>query len=206
MKDKDKRKNMVFLLLLLSLITLTIGVTYASFTFFKEGLVENVLETGTVMLTYTEGKTGITLNEAYPMSDENGMLLTGVNNVFDFTVQAILSQDMTIQYEVSAIKIPIVAEEALQDNEVKLYLEKMSDPETSYSKIMNPKNFTPRVTQSEIGSPIGSMTLDQGSFTTKGTSLHHYRLRMWIDENTILSEGIVKRYGVKINVYAKQTI
>ncbi len=206
MKDKNKRKSIVFVLLLLSLITLTIGITYASFTFFKEGLVENVLETGTVMLTYTEGKTGITINEAYPMSDENGMMLTGVNNVFDFTIQAILSQDMTIQYEVSAKKIPVNQEEALQDNEVKLYLEKMIDPETSYNKIMTPSHFTPRDNQSEIGTPSGSMVLDQGSFTTKGTSLHHYRLRMWIDENTVLTEGIAKKYGVKINVYARQTI
>ncbi len=43
---------------------------------------------------------------------------------------------------------------------------------------MEPVNFIPRDNQTEIGSPVGSMILDQGNFTQEGTTIHNYRLRM----------------------------
>jgi len=205
-KKMKKNKWILPSIMVLLLIIITIGVTFAAFTFSKEGTVENTLETGTVTLTYTEGKTGIMLNEAYPMSDERGKMLTGENNVFDFTVQANLSRTMSIGYEVTAVKIPITDMTPLLDNEVKLYLERAVDPDTTYSEIFAPSNFIPREEQTEIGSPVGSMILDSGNFTQAGTTIHHYRLRLWVDENTQIPNGEARKYGIKINVYAKQDI
>ncbi len=74
---KGNKKIIVLLGMILLLVIVTIGATFAAFTFVKVGTVENTLETGTVTLTYTEGKTGIILNEAYPMSDEKGKVLVG---------------------------------------------------------------------------------------------------------------------------------
>jgi len=201
-----KNKIGFTIIMCLLLIMVTIGVTYAAFSFTKEGTVENSLETGTIVLTYTEGKTAITLNEAYPMSDEQGKLLTGENNVFDFTVQANLSRKVPIGYEVAAVKIPITDMTPLEDDEVKLYLEKAIDPETSYQEILAPTHFLPRDEQSEIGSPVGSMIIDSGTFINQGTTIHNYRLRLWVADDADLSSGVAKKYGVKINVYAKQDV
>jgi len=200
-----KNKWILPSIMILLLIIATVGVTFTAFTFSKEGTVENTLETSMIMLTYTEGKTGITLNETYPMSDETGKILTGTNNVFDFTVTATLGKSSLIGYEVTAVKIPITDMTPLLDNEVKLYLERAIDPDTTYESIMEPTNFIPRETQTEIGSPVGSMILDQGNFTQEGTTIHHYRLRMWVDENTEITD-MQKKYGIKINVYAKQDV
>ncbi len=200
---KEKKKIVITVILLLSVICVTVGVTYAAFTFVKVGTVENTIETGTVMLTYTEGKTGIILEDALPISDETGKMLTGENNTFDFTVSATLGKDTVITYEVTAVKIPITDMEPLLDNEVKLYLERAIDPETAYTEIMAPTNFIPRVEVSEIGSPLGSMILDTGTFSNEGVTIHNYRLRMWVDENTEITD-VQKKYGIKINVYAKQ--
>ena len=202
---KDKRKMLITVILLLSIICVTIGVTFAAFSFVKQGTVENTLETGTVMLTYTEGKTGIILEDALPITDETGKILTGENNVFDFTVTATLGKATTIGYEVTAVKIPITDMEPLLDTEVKLYLERAVDPEIEYTEIMAPTNFIPRSEQSEVGSPVGSMILDKGTFSNEETTIHHYRLRMWVDENTEITE-VQKKYGIKINVYAKQDV
>ncbi len=201
-----KNKIILPIIMLLLLIVATIGVTFAVFTFTKEGTVENTLETSTIMLTYTEGKTGIILNEAYPMSDERGKLLTGENNTFDFTVTATLGKSNVISYEVSAVKIPINDMTPLEDNEVKLYLERAIDPDTTYSEVFAPSNYVPRDNQTDIGSPVGSMILDSGTFTQAGTTIHNYRLRMWIDENASIPSGESRKYGIKINVYAKQDI
>ncbi len=192
--------------MLLLLMVATIGVTFAAFTFTKQGTVENALETSTIMLTYTEGKTGILLNEAYPMSDETGKMLNGSDNVFDFTVTATLGKSTLIGYEVTAIKIPITDMTLLEDNEVKLYLERAVDPDTTYEEVLAPTNFIPRDSGTEIGSPIGSMILDSGTFTNEGTTIHHYRLRLWVDESAEIPNGESRKYGVKINVYAKQDV
>ena len=138
---KNKKKIIVSIVMLFLLVIITIGVTFAAFTFTKEGTVENTLETSTIVLTYTEGKTGIMLNEAYPISDEKGKVLVGENNVFDFTVQATLGKSNVITYEVSAVKLPINDVTPLEDNEVKLYLEKAVDPDTAYQQVMAPSNF-----------------------------------------------------------------
>ena len=201
---KEKKKIVITVILLLSVICVTVGVTFAAFSFIKQGTVENTLESGTITLTYTEGKTGITLNEAYPISDEKGMILTGVNNVFDFTVTANLSASTLITYEVTAVKLPITDSIPLEDNQVKLYLERAIDPETDYTPVFYPNYYDPSEESSEIGSPIGSMILDQGTFSDVGTTIHHYRLRMWVDEYAEIPSGETRKYGVKINVYAKQ--
>ncbi len=202
---KSRKKLILSSALLFVLVLVTIGVTYAVFTFSREGAIENTLETGTVTLTYTEGKTGITLNEAYPISDDAGKVLTGVNHVFDFTVQANLSKSMSINYEVTAVKIPITDMTSLEDNEVKLYLERAIDPEVEYQEVLAPSNFIPREEQSSLGSPSGSMILDQGSFTNQGTTIHNYRLRMWIADDAVIPSGESRKYGVRVNVYASQS-
>jgi len=202
---KEKKKILITVILLLSIVCVTIGISFAAFRFAKEGTVENTLETGTVALTYTEGKTGIILEDALPISDETGKMLTGENNVFDFTVTATLGKDTVITYEVTAVKIPITDMEPLLDTEVKLYLERAVDPEIDYTEIMAPTNFIPSTEQSEVGSPIGSMILDTGTFSNEGITIHNYRLRMWVDENTEITD-VQKKYGIKINVYAKQGV
>jgi len=201
-----KNKMVLPMVMLLLLIVATIGVTYAAFTFTKEGTVENVIESSTIMLTYTEGKTGITLNEAYPISDEAGKMLTGTDNVFDFTVQATLGKSNVIGYEVTAVKIPITDMTPLEDSEVKLYLERVIDPNTTYEEVLMPTNFIARSTSTQLGSPVGSMILDSGTFTNEGTTIHNYRLRLWVDEDAEIPSGEARKYGVKINVYAKQDI
>jgi len=200
---KETKKMIITIILLLSIICVTIGVSFAAFSFISHGTVENTIETGTVALTYTEGKTGIILEDALPISDETGKMLTGENNVFDFTVTATLGKDTVITYEVTAVKIPITDMEPLLDNEVRLYLERAVDPEIEYTEIMAPTNFIPKGEVSEIGSPLGSMILDSGTFSNEGVTIHNYRLRMWVDENTEIGET-PKKYGIRINVYAKQ--
>ncbi len=198
------KKLILPIVMLLLLIVATIGVTFAAFTFTKQGTVENIIESSTIMLTYTEGKTGIMLNEAYPMSDDRGKLLTGENNVFDFTVTATLGKSNVISYEVSAVKIPITDMTPLEDNEVKLYLERAIDPDSTYQEVLSPSNFIPIENQSEVGTPDGAMILDKGMFMNEGTTIHNYRLRLWVDEKANIPNGEARKYGVKINVYAKQ--
>lgn len=203
--QEEKEKNRIWLLLMffvIMLVVATIGCSYSIYIYTKEGGNSDV-ETGTVSLTYTEGNTGIALTDAKPMNDEVGKNLMGTNQKFDFTIQATLSTKMNVDYEISAVKqngnssLP-----QLREDEVKLYLERAIDPDNSYHATLNPTHFTPLDNPSDIGTPGGSMILEKGQFTEEGTTIHRYRLRMWIDENAYV-DSTPKRFAVRVNVYAK---
>ena len=85
-----KSKQILFSIFgILSLLVITIGVTYAVFTYTKEGTTDNVVTSGTLKFLYTENNTngnGISITEAEPISDTKGKELVGDNNVFDFKV------------------------------------------------------------------------------------------------------------------------
>ena len=89
-KNNNKSKQILFSVLgVLSIFAITIGVTYAVFTYTKEGTTDNIVTTGTLKFLYTENNTngnGISITEAEPISDTKGKELVGDNNVFDFKV------------------------------------------------------------------------------------------------------------------------
>ncbi len=207
-EEEEKEKNRVWLLLMFFVVILvvaTIGCSYSVYIYTKGGSSGDV-EIGTVSLTYTEGNTGIALMDAKPMNDEVGKALTGTNQKFDFTIQATLSKAMDVEYEISAVKqnnnsgLP-----QLREDEVKLYLERAVDPDSDYHMTLAPTHFTPLDNPSEIGAPGGAMILEKGKFTEEGTTIHRYRLRMWIDENAHL-DSTPKRFAVRVNVYARHKV
>ena len=126
MENDKKKKNSTGLLLsilgVLSLVLITAGVTYAFFSYTKEGLTENVISTGTITFVYdevTQQGNGILIENALPMDDATGKGLTGDRNVFNFKVTSNTPSSSTIPYVVTARKS---ADSTLADDQVKLYL------------------------------------------------------------------------------------
>lgn len=69
-------KRYFFLLVIVLLFFVVIMVTYAAFMYSSAGTVSNVVTTGTVTMTYTEGEGAITINNAVPMTEEVGKMLS----------------------------------------------------------------------------------------------------------------------------------
>jgi flagellar basal body-associated protein FliL len=101
---KDRKKLLIIVLAVALLAVLTIGITYAAFTFSKAGNNENKLTTGTVTMIYTEGTNKISITNAMPITDEEGIILTNEDQVFDFTVAITITGSQSISYEVTAEK------------------------------------------------------------------------------------------------------
>ena len=124
--DKKKKGLLLSILGLLGLIVITAGVTYAFFNYAKEGTTDNSITTGTITFLYTEvsgvGR-GISIKDAYPVSDSVGKAQTGEGKVFDFKVTSNTMNDASIPYEVTARK---KYNSTLDDSAVKLYLTKVS--------------------------------------------------------------------------------
>mgnify|MGYP001267683477 CR=1 FL=1 len=70
------------------LIVAVVGISFAAFSYSKTGEKENTITTGTITMSYTEGKNGITLTDALPITDDAGKALSAEGQYFDFTVNA----------------------------------------------------------------------------------------------------------------------
>lgn len=194
-KKESNNKIFIIIICLLIFIIMVIGVSVATFTYTKENKSINTISTGNIYLNYTEDTNGINITNAYPIADEVGKTLTNEDQYFDFTVEASLEGDVAAKYEVSAEK---ETSSTLDKDEVKLYLEKKVN--NSYQEVMAPKHFTPLKESTDLGTMAGTMLLDSGTLSKSSTV--NYRLRMWVDANTIL-DNLEKSFGVRVSIKAK---
>ena len=208
-----KKKEIILSILgIVSLILITVGVSYSFFNYAKEGTKENSIETGTITFLYTEvskvGK-GISIQDAYPISDEIGKVQIGEGKVFDFKVTSTTPNSSSISYEVTARK---KSNSTLEEDVVKVYLTRLNgelEEEVLLEKYSNLKQ-TEKV---DSGKYI-EKTIYQGRVPKDNSNYEeNFRLRMWIDEETDFSpikgesgEDIYpyngKEFTITVNVYA----
>ena len=188
MKEKEKNYEKFILsgALILLLIVSVVGITYAVFSYQREGEKNNVITTGSIIFTYTETTNGINLQNAMPISDEVGKKLERSENnegYFDFNVSCSLAGTARINYEVYATKLNV--ENPLSEEYVKMYL----TDGTTDQPILGYDNDVPTyysLKDSTVAS--GSKTLYTGSFTNSG--VQSFRLRMWLsDQYTVTDQS-----------------
>ncbi len=121
--NKKSTGLLLSILGVLSLVLITAGVTYAFFSYAKEGETTNTLTTGTITFYYDEkngaGK-GINIEEAMPMDDNAGMALVGDTQVFDFQITSEVSKGAKIPY---LITVRRSSDSTLDGDKVKVYLD-----------------------------------------------------------------------------------
>ena len=116
--DKKKSTGLLLSVLgVLSLVLITAGVTYAFFTYTKQGTTENVLKTGTLTFLYTEAENGINITDATPTSDSIGKATPG----FDFTITSDTTTTAEINYDITARKMA-GGNSVIAEDQVKVYL------------------------------------------------------------------------------------
>ena len=199
-----KSKQILFSVFgILSLLVITIGVTYAVFTYTKEGTTDNVVTSGTLKFLYTENSTngnGINISEAEPISDTQGKELVGDKNVFDFKVEATNTGNEVIPYEVTLRKKDT---STMSEENVKVYL----TDETESTDIVEPTLYS-KLTQTniDVGSNI-EKTLYKGEVLGNTNNyLKTFRLRMWIDEDSNQNDINSKSFTGMVNVYSNAKV
>ena len=203
-KNNNKSKQILFSVFgILSLLIITIGVTYAVFTYTKEGTTDNVVTAGTLKFLYTEnsaGGTGINISEAEPISDTQGKSLVGDKNVFDFKVEGTNTGSEVIPYEVTLRKKDT---STMSEDNVKVYL----TDETESTDIVEPTLYS-KLTQTniDVGSNI-EKTLYKGEVLGNTNNyLKTFRLRMWIDEDSNQNDINGKSFTGMVNVYSNAKV
>ncbi len=184
---KDKKKIRIYYSLLVTVICI-IGVTYALFQLFLRQSDNNTLVSRTCFNTsLTEDTEKIVLENAYPIVDSEGLKGTP----FTFTLKNNCS---------SYIRIYITIDSEHRGNLGTSYLD------DNYIKV----NISPKGTTSGQSVVLGSKKLTDLDNNRKGyiivnTGLQAneektYDLRLWMDENVTLDQGLGKSWEGKIVV------
>ena len=212
---KNKKSLVLSVIAVVMLLVITIGVSYAFFSYTKKGTTENSIKTGTITFLYTEvtgvGK-GIKIEDSLPISDDQGKLLTGSGNVFEFKITSDTLSNTSIPYEVTARKS---SNSTLDEKAVKVYLTEV-DGEESELLLDNYSNL--KGTDTTIPEGIVEKTLYKGKVPANTTKYEkNFKLRMWLDEGVDFSpvkddsgndtypyNG--KTFTLTVNVYANANV
>ena len=213
---KNKKKGLVLsVIAVVMLLVITIGISYAFFSYTKKGTTENSIKTGTITFLYTEvtgvGK-GIKIEDSLPISDDQGKLLTGSGNVFEFKITSDTLSNTSIPYEITARKS---SNSTLDEKAVKVYLTEV-DGEESELLLDNYSNL--KETDTNVPEGIVEKTLYKGKVPANTTKYEkNFKLRMWLDDGIDFSpvkdedgndtypyNG--KTFTLTVNVYANANV
>lgn len=183
--NKKSTGLLLSILGVISLILITAGVTYAFFSYAKEGETVNTLSTGTITFYYDELNgtgNGINITEALPMTDEQGKALTGANNTFNFNITSTVSGKTNIPYTVTA---RMDKNSSLSPDQVKLYLENSSTTGTNYTiKEDETVKLFSELTATSVNVPNGvdERTIFIDTVPAESTSYtQNFTLKMWLN-------------------------
>ena len=184
-----KKKALLVIVSLFIIALISIG-TYAIWN--SELLTgDSSITTGQIKMSYTETNE-ITMDNALPMKDEEGKVLT---NYFDFQVLSYIktkdsdSTKRMINYNI--VLEPITVENPLNDNEIKVYLTMIENGVETV--VVEP------TTIDQINNYILNNHEDIFS-NNKSEVVTSYRLRSWIDSKVDTSKFNNKKYSYKFRV------
>ncbi len=188
----DNKKNVVLsVIFIILLFIFVIGISYAVWNRTFLGTQENSINTGYISFSYTESDTNvIEIHNAVPISDEKGKMLSGNNEMFDFTVSAKFAGVSSVDYEIYAT--PIV--QTIDSKYIKVYLTDQYDqPVGFYGEVE-----VPTYDSLEDSTIEGTKTIYKSTLTTSGKVVD-YRLRIWVaSDYNVPSES--QKFAFKVNV------
>lgn len=224
-ETKEEIKNQSRILLILALfllIAVTSGVSYAFFSYTKTGTTENMITTGRITFLYDEKSAngnGISITNAFPISDSVGKKLTGNNQVFDFRILA-TSVNSSIPYEITARK---KSDSDDMDHAIKLYLTELENTKEIETPLTIKGDTVKRYSElSQTSILVTDGTVEKTLYTdtvpanTKDYE-KNFRLRMWLANDTDFSpiqdeEGNdtypmnQKKFSIIVNVYSPSPV
>jgi hypothetical protein len=206
--NKSKINTVAVIMLFLSLICLFAGISYSIFSYFASGMTSNAIHTGKIVFSYSDsssGGNGINIENALPISDDMGKMLSGEGEYFDFTVSASTSKT-NLSYEVTVKKDD---NSTLSDKWVKVYLtefvgnqEKATSLTAKASGIVTYDELSDTENSSLVGKTVYYGTVQAGEVAYG----KKFRLRIWVkDPNEVNFDYSTlndKYFSVKVNVAA----
>lgn len=198
-KEKDNKKVFATVIALLLLLVAVVGVSFAMYSFSAAGTKENVIQTGSVSITFNN-VSSINLTNEYPVTDAKGVTLE--NGVMEFDVRGELNGSMKVDYDLTITEITPGA--TLTAEYVKFNLtQKLGDAAATY--VLGSETTGVALSGYSNGTtPIATASYESTSALTR---VDHYVLRAWVSDTYDLPNQTVsgKCVGTDGNVIADQT-
>ena len=193
------RKIILSIIAVVTILVITVGVTYAAFSYVKPGQTLNTITTGAITMSYEESENTISLNNALPTTQATGKKQLGDGEYFDFTVKSSIKGNMDINYEIAA------QEEdgnTFSSSNIYYYLTKVNSNGLE-TEVMSPRKYYAEKEENiYTGRPAGVFSMFTGNLAEQGETSITYRLRLWVDEGyNPQGDGGGLTYKVKVNVY-----
>lgn len=182
-----EKKNQVLMTVLgvFALVIVTVGVTYAFFTYTRTGTTESVIKTSTgeISFVYTNDDQGVLVENAQPMTVEQGK---AISDTYDFSIAAMMTTNATINYTITAVNTTGAnknGKTAFENGQIRAYLTEANGinetplwtTDTDNTKLMS--DIIP-VNQTE--GPLYNGTLT--TTASNASQSKQFKLRIWIDE------------------------
>ena len=191
MKENGQKKALLSALGVAILVVAVVGISFAAYQSSFNSTSANSVSTGTIMVSYTEPTNAINITDAMPLSDANGMSMTGAGKTFDFTVSTKVNNALTVPYTITLTKVNT---STLLDNQIKVYLTKNG------SQVVAP-TLVDNLTDSAVRNGSKVLYSDSDVYTNNFTQITtNYVLRMWIDKDVSIDSQNSKTYIAKVNV------
>lgn len=160
------------------LVIAVVGVSFAFFTYSKQGTTNNVITTGSIAFEFKEDVNGLTLSNQFPQTIEAGK----TNDTFDFNVTGKIPNTMSpIAYTVYAVPgAAVEGKTKLKNSEIDFYVT------TTGGTV---------VAAYATGAPVGDeidgagLKIAEGTIPASGAEVvHSYSMTMWVNDTVTISD------------------
>lgn len=197
-KEEKESKFRYLLYLFLLSILLFFGVFGITYSIYKgDSPNDNEIITDQIVFTYSDvdkAGNGIFIQNATPIPDAKGKLMTGKNEYFDFYITA-STKKSKIFYQLLLYK---GSDSTLSNNNVRIYLTEING---RYEKELVLTDFS-NLKRKELNNKDYYVLYDRVLNQNIESYNHSYRLRMWVKEEAKNYED--KFFSVKVDVHAEQ--
>lgn len=194
----DSKSILLMVLGVAILVVAVIGVSFAAFMASKATSNVNTLTTGAISMAFQD-TTYIDIYNAMPISDEEGIALTGDYNSMKFTVSANVSGSTKIDYVISAVDVTDENGNKIPEKYLKIYMTGEG------SLISNPSLYSNLETIEHDDKT--DKILARSSFVTSMNTAQEYKneyeLKMWIDEKAVIGKDPMT-FKMKVRLDAEQ--
>ena len=199
-ENKNTRKNKIIkITALLGLFLLVFGISYALFSVVLEGTKKNKISTGTLSLKLTdlegndeknmpEGTMAINLENAYPMTNEEGLEQTS----YEFKI----INDGTIDAYYK-LKIEALETTDLPVSTIRYNLIENNEPITIEPKLLSNTTTTKKTSNNNNLYQIDTDIIKVGEEKT-------YKLNIWIDYEATIEQAANKTFEGKLEIEGSQ--
>jgi len=187
MKNK---KVTIAIISVIALVLVIIGITYAYWLVTETQTDRNVITTGCLDITLNGEANDITLENQFPMTDEDGLKLTP----YEFTVTN--NCNTAVDYQINLESLG-EENESISSSAIKIALD------DDVLSLLSERNIATPTLEETYDSRVIKMSR-LSSVGSEGSSISH-KLKMWIDSNAPISE-MNKSFRSKITVSVGQNI